>query len=211
MWGRLSMSVTMTPMTEPETPRENGQPSEGPGARTAGERWVRRIVIVLVLAVLAVLAYKMAAAAVPRWWGQRIADQVDGRMTAGMLWGLFYGFVFTFVPVLVAWQARRSFLRWPWKLVVLVVAVVLATPNWLTLTISLGDNSASDAGWIALVSRAPGFQWATLIGAVLGALAALALIVTLATARRRRAQVSELRDQLAERETTAREAESPDA
>ncbi len=166
--------------------------------------WVRRIVVVLVLIVIVLVAYGIFAAAVPRWWAQRVADQVDGRMSVGTFWGLFYGFVFSFLPVLVAWQARRPFLKWPWKIAVIVFALVLAAPNWLTLAISLGDNSASDAAWIALVSRAPGFQWASLFGAIFGVVLALALIVSLAAARRRRSQVHDLKGQLAERDAQKR-------
>lgn len=187
-------------MADPANSRSAGRPVEGPGARTGAEVWVRRIVVALVIVVIASIVYGILAAAMPRWWGQRIGDQVDGRMTAGIFWGLFYGFVFSFVPVLIAWQARRPFLRWPWKIGVLVTAFLLAMPNWLTLAISLGDNSASDAGWIALVSRAPGFQWSTLFGAIAGVAAALALIGMLFSARRRKAQVNRLEGTLAQRD-----------
>lgn len=191
-------------MADPVNSHSAGQPAEGPGARTGAEIWVRRVVVALVLVVIAFIAYGIAAAAVPRWWAQRVADQVDGRMTVGAFWGLFYGFVFSFLPVLVAWQARRPFLKWPWKIAVIVLALVLAAPNWLTLSITIGQNSASDAAWIALVSRAPGFQWATLFGVIAGVAAALALIVMFASARRRRSQVEDLQGQLAERDPEPR-------
>ncbi|WP_313404259.1 hypothetical protein [Aeromicrobium sp.] len=196
-------------MADPANSRSAGQPAAtGPGDRTVGEVWVRRIVVALVIVVVAWIVYGILAAALPRWWGQRIGDQVDGRMTVGIFWGLFYGFVFSFLPVLVAWQARRPFLKWPWKIGVVVLAVALAAPNWLTLAISLGDNSASDAGWIALVSRAPGFQWATLFGAIAGAAAAVALSGMLWSARRRKAQVSRLEGTLAERDAASRAGEA---
>lgn len=191
-------------MTDPAQHRSAGLSSDGPGARTGAEIWVRRIVVVLVLVAASFVVYGLLAAALPRWWAQRVGGQVDGRMTVGIFWGLFYGFVFSFLPVLLAWQARRPFLTWPWKLVVLLVAVALAAPNWLTLSISLGDNSASDAGWITLVNEAPGFQWATLFGAIGGVVASLALVVTLASARRRKTKVSELEGRLAERDADAR-------
>ena len=195
-------------MADPANSRSAGQPPEGPGVRTGSEIWVRRVVVALVIVVLASIAYGILAAALPRWWGQRIGNQVDGQMTVGIFWGLFYGFVFSFVPVLVAWQARRPFLRWPWKIGVLVVAFLLATPNWLTLAISLGDNSASDAGWIALVSRAPGFQWSSLIGAIAGIAAAVALVALLFSARRRKAQVDRLEGTLAQRDAAAESAKT---
>ncbi|MTB88334.1 hypothetical protein GGQ26_08215 [Aeromicrobium sp. zg-629] len=187
-------------MADPAKSQDVGQPSQGPGTRTGAEIWVRRIVVVLALVVIALVIYGVLAAALPRWWSRRVADQVDGRMTVGVFWGLFYGFVFSFLPVLVAWQARRPFLKWPWKIAVVVLGVALAAPNWLTLSISLGQNSASDAGWIKLVNDAPGFQWATLFGAVAGVLAALALIVLMFESGRRKRQVSKLRNELAERD-----------
>lgn len=193
----------MGPMADPANSRSAGQPATGPGTRTPAERWVRRIVVALVVIVLVSIVYGMLAAALPRWWSQRVGSQVDGRMTVGIFWGLFYGFVFSFLPVLLAWQARRPFLRWPWKIVVVVAAVMLAAPNWLTLSISLGDNSASDAGWITLVNEAPGFQWATLFGAIAGVLAAVALAGTLVATGRRKAKISRLEDELAQRDTKA--------
>lgn len=194
----------MGAMADPANSRSAGLSSEGPGARTGAEIWVRRIVVVLVLLVVALVVYGLLAAALPRWWAQRVGGQVDGRMTVGIFWGLFYGFVFSFLPVLVVWQVRRPFLKWPWKIGVALVAVALAAPNWLTLSISLGDNSASDAGWITLVNEAPGFQWATLFGAIAGVLASLALVGTLASARRRKSQVSELEGRLRERDADTR-------
>ncbi|SKB06076.1 hypothetical protein SAMN06295964_1166 [Aeromicrobium choanae] len=194
----------MGAMADPANSRSPGLPSEGPGTRTGAEIWVRRIVVVLVLVVAALVVYGLLAAALPRWWAQRVGNQVDGRMTVGIFWGVFYGFIFSFLPVLVVWQVRRPFLKWPWKVGVFLVALLLAAPNWLTLAISLGDNSASDAGWITLVNEAPGFQWATFFGALVGVLASFALIATITAARRRKSKVSELRGQLAERDAATR-------
>jgi NhaP-type Na+/H+ or K+/H+ antiporter len=194
----------MVTMADPANSRSAGRASDGPGTRTGAETWVRRIVVSLVLVVLAFVVYGLLAAALPRWWAQRVGDQVDGRMTVGVFWGLFYGFVFTFVPVLVAWQVRRPFLKWPWKIAVVVVALALAAPNWLTLSISLGDNSASDAGWQTMVVRAPGFQWATFFGALAGVIAAMALVLLAAAARRRKHEVSDLKGQMAERDANER-------
>ena len=60
-----------------------------------GRMWLRRFVIgVLVAAVLILLAF-LGAAFLPRWWAHRIAHQVNGGMTTGIILGLFYGFVFT--------------------------------------------------------------------------------------------------------------------
>ena len=78
-----------------------------------GRMWLRRFVIgVLVAAVLILLAF-LGAAFLPRWWAHRIAHQVNGGMTTGIILGLFYGFVFTIVPLFTAYRAFRK--RRPWK------------------------------------------------------------------------------------------------
>ena len=97
--------------------------------------WVLRIVLVLVAAVAAFVAFRVSAAFFPRWWAQRVADQVQGGFTSGTLWGLFYGFVFTFVPLLLLFQIRRRFFNWTWRLIVVVSRLLLAAPNWLTLSV----------------------------------------------------------------------------
>lgn len=185
-------------MADPSNPRSTGPSAEGPGTRTGSEIWVRRIVLALGLVVIILIAYSVLSALLPRWWAQRVAAQVDGRISVGIFWGLFYGFVFSFVPLLVLWQVRRSFLSWPWRIAIVVVAVLLATPNWLTLSLRVGISKAAEDGWLVLVTRAPGFQWSSLFGAIAGAAAALGLIGILMTGRRRKEQVSRLEGRLAE-------------
>lgn len=199
----------MVRMADPVKSHSADQPdSSGPGARTGFETWIRRVVVVLVLAVVAFILWRIFATAVPRSWAQHMARQVDSKMTRGIFWGLFYGFMCSFIPVLVAWQARRHFLNWVWKLVVVVLALVLAAPNLLTLGISLGDNSASDAAWLKLTTDAPGFQWSSLFGAIAGVVLALVVILTGVTMRRRKSQVGQLKGQLAERDAHAGEADA---
>ncbi len=97
------------------------------------KRWVKRLAAVLVGVAVVYLLALVAGAFFPRWWAQRVADQVNGDITSGVLWGLFYGFVFTIVPLLVVVQLRRRFFNWTWRGILLLVAVVLAAPNWFTL------------------------------------------------------------------------------
>ena len=138
--------------------------------------WVNRAVLALVLIALAYVAYALSAAFFPRWWAQRVGDQVGGQLSAGTLWGLFYGFVFTLVPLLLLAQMRRRFFSWTWRFIVLAVAVVLAIPNWLTLAVVLGTSNAAHAGERIFDVEAPGFRAATAIGAVAGAVVALVLV-----------------------------------
>lgn len=163
-------------------------------------RWVKRLVTLLVLVVGAYLLALVAGAFFPRWWAQRVADQVNGDLTSGVLWGLFYGFVFTVVPLLVVVQLRRRFFNWTWRGILLVVAVLLAAPNWFTLSIVVGAGRAAHAGERILDVDAPGFRIATAIGAV-GAVAIVVILTfTGVLAKRRRRQVKDLRGRLHERQ-----------
>jgi hypothetical protein len=169
--------------------------------------WVNRAVLVFVLLALAYVAYAVSAAFFPRWWAQRVGDQVGGELTAGTLWGLFYGFVFTFVPLLLLAQMRRRFLSWTWRFIVLAVAVLLATPNWLTLSVVAGNSNAAHAGERILDVEAPGFRAATTFGAIGGAVVALLLVAASMRLSRHRRQVKDLKGQLSERERADRERE----
>lgn len=165
------------------------QPTVAPGI------WVKRLVIALVLAIVLYIAWRLSAAFFPRWWAQRVGDQVQGGVTAGTLWGLFYGFVFTFVPLLLLFQIRRRFFNWAWRGVVALVALALAAPNWLTLAVVAADSNAAHAGERIFDVEAPGFRWATLVGVIVGAV--LAMIVTGTSMRlsRRKKQVGQLKQE----------------
>lgn len=163
-------------------------------------RWVKRLAAVLVGVAVVYLLALVAGAFFPRWWAQRVADQVNGDITSGVLWGLFYGFVFTIVPLLVVVQLRRRFFNWTWRGILLLVAVVLAAPNWFTLSIVVGAGSAAHAGERILDVDAPGFRVASAIGAVGAVALVVILTVTGALAHRRRRQVRDLKGQLHERD-----------
>lgn len=167
--------------------------ADGPGVEPAN--WVLRIVLVLVGLVAAFILFRVSAAFFPRWWAQRVADQVQGGFTAGTLWGLFYGFVFTFVPLLLLVQIRRRFFNWTWRAIVAVVALLLAAPNWLTLSVVLGTSKAAHAGERIMDVDAPNFRAGTLIGVCVGAACALALTATSLMLTRRKNQVKRLRDE----------------
>lgn len=175
------------------------------GARpdTTPHRWVKRIVLAIVLVGAAYLAYLMAAAFFPRWWSHRVGDQVGGSVSRGTLWGLFYGFVFTAVPVLLIAQLRRGFFSWTWRGVLALIAIVLAAPNWLTLSVVAGNSKAAHAGERILDVDAPGFRAATLIGVLVGAVLAIGITAAEIRLKRRREEVKRLRterDELRSRE-----------
>ena len=163
------------------------QPDIAPGT------WVKRIVLALVLLVLAYVGFRISAAFFPRWWAHRVGDQVGDSLTKGTLWGLFYGFVFTVVPLLLLFQIRRRFFSWTWRIVVVVVALLLAAPNWLTLSVVAGNSKAAHAGERIFDVEAPGFRAGTLSGVIAGAVLALVITGTSMQMKHRKNEVKRLR------------------
>ncbi|MFI7003187.1 permease [Nocardia sp. NPDC050175] len=137
------------------------------------------------LAVLAVLfiAYFILSAFIPRWWAQRIAEMVNGSFAKGIGWGLVFGGVCTVIPLFLLLFALRVWRRRAGRFMAgaaVVVALLVAIPNLMTLTIVLGGSNAAHAGQRILDVDAPAFRGATMAGAIAAAaiwLAALALTV----------------------------------
>jgi hypothetical protein len=126
--------------------------------------WIGAGLVVLAIAVLG------ASATVPRWWAHRVGAQVDGSITQGTLLGLVYGFVFTFLPIIVFVLIVRWRRTWKTVLFGLVVALVLAAPNLMTLSIVVGTGNAAHAGDRVLDVEAPAFRGGSLAGAILAGL-----------------------------------------
>jgi MFS family permease len=171
--------------------------SDEPSAlRPRREVWAKRLLIAICALVVLIGAGFLGAAFLPRWWSHRIGDQVNGSIGGGVALGLFYGFVFTALPLTVlrfAFAKRR-----PWKTwgMMFALAILLALPNLLTLGIVLGSGHAAHAGERTLDVEAPAFRSASLAGAIL-ALIAFALLHYLIGARRRaRHEVARLREEL---------------
>lgn len=93
---------------------------------------------------------------------------MHGSFSGGILWGLFYGIVFSFFPLLLGWQVRRRPLAWQVRIGMIVVALLLAIPNLLTLSIVGGVSRAASAGSRIPDVEAPAFRGATLVGAIVG-------------------------------------------
>ncbi len=179
-------------MSEPRTERHD----------EARPRWQKRVFLALGLLVFVVVAAFLGAAFLPRWWAHRIGAQASGNFTAGIALGLFYGFVFTAVPLAVlrfAFRKRRALKRWA---AMLVAALVLALPNLLTLGIVLGDGGAAHAGERTLDVEAPGFRNASLAGALVALAAFLLVEYLLASRRRTRHRLDRLRDDVRSRPQT---------
>lgn len=106
-------------------------------------RWGLRLGLGAAALALLVLLYFVVRLFMPVWWATRISDQTQGSLTSGIILGLVYGFVFTFVPLLIAWQARYKKVSWPWKAVIVLAAVLVAIPNLLTLSIYANSSAAA--------------------------------------------------------------------
>ena len=150
----------------------------------AAPNWGRRLVWAGGLLVVLVLSVIVASATVPRWWAHRIGDQVDGSITQGTLLGLFYGFVFTLVPIAIVILVLRWRRTWTTLAFALFVGVVFALPNLMTLSIVVGRGNAAHAGDRTLDVDAPAFRGASLLGALL-ACALLGVIAYLIVSRSR--------------------------
>jgi hypothetical protein len=120
---------------------------------------------------------------------------VHGSFSAGILWGLFYGIVFSFFPLLLAWQVRRRPLAWQVRVGMVVVALLLAIPNLLTLSIVVGVSRAASAGDRILDVDAPAFRGASLTGAIVGTVLVIVAAVVGILLKRRSHEVHELRAQ----------------
>ncbi len=105
-------------------------------------------------------------------------------MSAGILLGLFYGFVFTLLPLAVLALAARWRRSWRVWVAAGATALLLAFPNLMTLGIVLGAGSGAHAGDRILDVEAPGFRGATLAGAI-GAAVLVCFVAYLLVSRTR--------------------------
>ena len=162
--------------------------------------WAKRALVIILVAGFLILAGFLGAAFVPRWWAHRIGNQVNGGIATGIIVGLFYGSVFTGLPLVVLFwnfRKRRSLKVWTtWFL----AAIVLALPNLFTLGIILGTGKASHAGERTLDVEAPGFRGACLAGAIVAAVAVALFEYILISGRLHRRRLKKLEQTLKTRE-----------
>ncbi|MEV6219201.1 permease [Nocardia sp. NPDC051833] len=151
------------------------------GQKSTMTVWRNRAIITVATAVVLVIAYLILSSFIPRWWAQRLASMVHGSFTQGIWWGLVYGLVFTLVPLLLVLLAVRVWNRKGGKFIAgaaVIIALLLALPNLMTLTIVLGGNNAAHAGQRILDVDAPAFRGACLVGAIVAAVV-FALVLAL--------------------------------
>jgi hypothetical protein len=170
-----------------------------PGPSPGGRRGPRPLTALIVLGI-GIVAVVALSAFLPRWWAHRVGDQVDGSFASGIGLGLFYGFAFTVLPLAIAWFAFRRLDSWKARLLILGVAVLIAAPNLLTLSIVVGIGSAAHAGERTFDVEAPGFRASSLFGAIAAVLALTMVGLLLRSRRRSRAEAAALRAELANRQ-----------
>jgi hypothetical protein len=152
--------------------------------QSSDPNWSRRLLVSGAVVVALLLGGLIASATIPRWWAQQIGEQVDGSIVTGTLVGLFYGFVFTALPLLVLASVAR-WRRTPRATAVAIgIALVLAIPNLMTLGIVLGTGNAAHAGERILDVEAPAFRGASLAGALI-ALGMAGFVAFLMVSRKR--------------------------
>ena len=141
--------------------------STTPAPSTGSGVWKKRAILAGSALVLLVIAYFVLSAFLPRWWSLRVESLADRTFTKGIAFGLLFGVLCTLAPLLLFWTAfsvrnRRG--GKPLAIGAIVLALVTAIPNLLTLTIVLGTSNAAHAGERTLDTSAPGFRGATLLG-----------------------------------------------
>ncbi|MGE5273350.1 MAG: hypothetical protein ACM3QU_06195 [Verrucomicrobiota bacterium] len=178
-------------------------------ARPRREVWARRVLIGIGAIVVLIGAGFLGAAFLPRWWSHRVGDQVNGSIGGGVAVGLFYGFVFTALPLAVLYYAFSKRRQWKTWGILFACAILLAVPNLLTLGIVLGRGNASHAGERTLDVEAPAFRSATLAGAILALIAFALLLYLLGARRRAHDELERLRDELRQMKETTPPPASP--
>jgi hypothetical protein len=161
--------------------------------------WTNRLILGFVVVVGLVAGWFIATAFAPLWWAERVADVADGSLPVGLFAGLACGLVFTAVPLAVLRPVLGRRVGWGARWSLLVLALLVAVPNLITLTIVTGTGEAAHAADLALLG-APGFPGATAAGAVLGAVGMLLLWSARYRSRRRRRELQRLRTELSLRE-----------
>ncbi|WP_433724972.1 permease [Nocardia sp. CA-129566] len=149
------------------------------GQKSTLATWRTRIIAAVVVIAVVVVAYFILAAFIPRWWAQRIAELVNGSFSKGIGWGLVYGLLCTALPLFLMLFAAMIWKRRAGKFIAgaaALLAVILAIPNLMTLSIVLGNNNAAHAGQRILDVDAPAFRGASLVGAIAAAVIFLASV-----------------------------------
>lgn len=163
--------------------------------------WLKKTIVGVVALLVLVIAYFVLAAFVPRWWSLRVAGLAEGGFARGILWGLVFGILCTAIPLVLfgwIWQVRSWKHRRGVQILLGVVAVLVAVPNLMTLSVVLGGGNAAHAGERILDVDAPGFRGASLVGAIIGVLVCVIYFASVYRYRKRGRDLKRVRGDLAE-------------
>lgn len=183
-------------MNDPTSPPSDSSAERALGASSSDRNIGRRVLLVVIGAAVLVISYLIGAAVMPRWWAQRVSNVIDGRLIFGNMLGFSVGLVFTLLPLFIlatGWRFRKS---WKRAAGTVVVALLAAAPNLLTLGIVIGSGNAAHAGERILDVDGPGFRGGSLIGAIVGALIGLALLWLIGSRRRNKRKAHDLKLEL---------------
>lgn len=121
-----------------------------------------------IIGVVLLIVGLLLAAFLPRWWAQLIGGIVQGRLTYGSFFGFVLGFIASLVPLVLLRFAFRHRDNGGMAIFALILALITAMPNLMTLWIVQGGSNAAHAGQRIFDVDAPGFRWASALGAVAG-------------------------------------------
>lgn len=139
--------------------------------------WLFRTIIGVAAGVVLVVAYLIASVTVPLVWANAIRDQMGGQLGNSIPLGMFYGFTFTFIPVLVVWQARRKNLNKWVRISLLAVGLLLTIPNLLTLSVLYGTTATAADARVIWAMSANWFGTWSQVFMVLGVVSGIGVIV----------------------------------
>ncbi|MDJ0318200.1 MULTISPECIES: hypothetical protein [Arthrobacter] len=195
----MTDSVTPTYSGDGQAPDTRGStPTHLPTApgtsnETKMPSWLFRTILGMGAAAVLVIVYFVASVTVPLMWANSIRDQIGGQLGNSIPLGMFYGFVFSFFPVVIAWQAHRRRLNKWVRVSLLALAVLLTIPNLLTLAVLFGNTkTAADARSIWANSANWFGTWSQLF-MVVGVVCAVALVVLGRMWRRRGKRIREIK------------------
>lgn len=153
--------------------------------------WLIAGFVVVAIVLVAILVWTQF---LPRWWAQTIARQTGGTVSGGVGWGLIHGFVFTLIPlVLLGFAVLRQWKAPIVRFVLAGLAVVVALPNLITLSITLSPGRANEIARTTMDVNAPFFQGSVLVGAIIAGVIGAGLGVWSVIQGRRNRELAEFR------------------
>ncbi|NKX54972.1 hypothetical protein [Arthrobacter mobilis] len=169
------MGLTAGFSEDPE-PASAGPAAAEPAGRAAVS-WPGRAAAALLLLVLAVATGAVLSTVLPPWWAAVIATHVGRDLAAGILAGMFCGFTFTLVPLLMGWQVHLSRIGRTLKAGILAAAVLLAAPNLLTAIVASDTSSGARQARQVLGTEAAWFIPWSMYSAIAAVLVFIAMAV----------------------------------